>query len=153
MALAPNNPHVFVSGSCDTRVFVWDVRTAQPAQMFVGHARDVNSVDFFPDGSAVASGSDDATCRLFDLRANRELAVYSHGTDHAGVTSVAFSKSGRVLVSASEDNHAQLWDTLRSERIGLLQGHDARIASVRVSPAGNAVATGGWDAKVLVWGI
>lgn len=153
VALSPKDPHLFVSGSCDARAFIWDTRTTHPVQMFSGHARDVNAVDYFPDGFAVATGSDDATSRLFDMRANRELANYSHGTDHAGVTSVAFSKSGRVLVSASEDNDAQLWDTLRSERIGVLRGHDARIACVRVSPTGGSVATGGWDAKVMIWGI
>ncbi|WFD42338.1 G protein subunit beta [Malassezia psittaci] len=151
LALSPQDPNVFVSGSCDTHSTIWDVRTSRPTQIFSGHARDVNTVDFFPDGSAIASGSDDATCRLYDLRANRELAVYAHGLDHAGVTSVAFSKSGRILVSASEDSGAQLWDTLLSERVGVLHGHDERIASVRVSPRGDAIATGGWDAKVIVW--
>lgn len=153
IALAPNTPHLFVSGSCDARAHVWDVRTTRPVHTFADHARDINAVEVFPDGHAIATGSDDATCRLFDLRANRELAVYAHGSAHAGVTSVAFSQSGRVLISASEDNYAQLWDTLRSERIGVLAGHDARIASVRVSPNGRALATGGWDAKVVVWGI
>lgn len=153
VALSPQNPHLFVSGSCDAHANVWDTRTTTPVQSFADHARDVNSVDFHPDGAAFATGSDDATCRLFDLRANRELATYAHGTISTGVTSVAFSKSGRILISAYEDNHAQLWDTLRVERVGVVNGHDARISSVRVSPAGNSIATGGWDAKVLVWGI
>lgn len=37
-----------------------------------------NNFQFFPSGQAFATGSDDATCRLFDVRADQELAMYSH---------------------------------------------------------------------------
>ena len=30
---------------------------------------------FFPNGNAFATGSDDATCRLFDIRADQELSM------------------------------------------------------------------------------
>ena len=46
---------------------------------------------------AFATGSDDASCKLFDIRADRELMTYSHDTILCGITSVAFSSSGRFL--------------------------------------------------------
>ena len=51
------------------------MRTGQPVQSFEGHAADINSVRFHPSGDAIASGSDDATCRLFDLRADAEVTM------------------------------------------------------------------------------
>ncbi|OXU28458.1 hypothetical protein TSAR_002557, partial [Trichomalopsis sarcophagae] len=56
-------------------------------------------LSFFPNGFAFATGSDDATCRLFDIRADQELAMYSHDNIICGITSVAFSKSGRLLLA------------------------------------------------------
>ena len=49
---------------------------------------------YFPNGYAFATGSDDATCRLFDIRADQEIGMYSHDNIICGITSVAFSKSG-----------------------------------------------------------
>ena len=77
------------------------------------------SVDqFFPNGNAFATGSDDATCRLFDIRADQELAMYSHDNIICGITSVAFSKSGRLLLAGYDDFNCNVWDSMKAERAG-----------------------------------
>ena len=58
---------------------------------------------FFPNGDAFGTGSDDASCRLFDLRADRELNQYTHDNILCGITSVAFSISGRLLFAGYDD--------------------------------------------------
>ena len=73
---------------------------------------------FFPNGYAFATGSDDATVRLFDIRADQELAMYSHDNIICGVTSVAFSKSGRLLLAGYDDFNCNVWDSMRAERAG-----------------------------------
>lgn len=73
---------------------------------------------FFPNGFAFATGSDDATCRLFDIRADQELAMYSHDNIICGITSVAFSKSGRLLLAGYDDFNCNVWDTMKAERAG-----------------------------------
>lgn len=73
---------------------------------------------FFPNGSAFATGSDDATCRLFDLRADQELSLYCHDNIICGITSVAFSKSGRLLLAGYDDFNCNVWDTLKADRAG-----------------------------------
>ena len=65
-----------------------------------------------------ATGSDDATCRLFDIRADQEIGMYSHDNIICGITSVAFSKSGRLLLAGYDDFNCNVWDTLRLERAG-----------------------------------
>ena len=55
------------SQSCDKTAFVWDMRSGSYVQYFEGHDSDINAVKFHPSGDAVGTGSDDATCRLFDL--------------------------------------------------------------------------------------
>ena len=75
---------------------------------------------FFPNGYAFATGSDDATCRLFDIRADQELAMYSHDNIICGITSVAFSKSGRLLLAGYDDFNCNVWDSMKTERAGRL---------------------------------
>ena len=105
---------------------------------------------FFPNGDAFVTGSDDATCKLFDLRADRELNTYAHDNIMCGITSAAFSVSGRVLFAGYDDYNVNCWDTLRGERIGVLAGHDNRISCVGISGDGIALATGSWDSLLKV---
>ena len=53
--------------SCDKTAFIWDMRSGSYVQYFEGHESDINAVKFHPSGDAVGTGSDDASCRLFDL--------------------------------------------------------------------------------------
>ena len=84
-------------------------------------------LQFFPNGYAFATGSDDATCRLFDIRADQELSMYSHDNIICGITSVAFSKSGRLLLAGYDDFNCNVWDSMRAERAG--GSHGTREAS------------------------
>jgi guanine nucleotide-binding protein G(I)/G(S)/G(T) subunit beta-1 len=107
-------------------------------------------VRFFPNGDAFATGSDDASCKLYDLRADRELNTYAHDNSLCGITSVGFSKSGRVLFAGYDDYNVNIWDTLKGERVGVLAGHDNRISCLGVSDDGIALCTGSWDSLLKV---
>ncbi|XP_018050899.1 PREDICTED: guanine nucleotide-binding protein subunit beta-5 [Atta colombica] len=150
--LAPSETgNTFVSGGCDKLVLIWDMRSGQCVQSFEGHQSDVNSVRFHPSGDAVATGSDDATCRLFDLRADREVAVYAKESIIFGANAVDLSISGRLLFAGYNDYTVNVWDTLKCQRVALLYGHENRVSCLRVSPDGTALSTGSWDATLRVW--
>ncbi|CAF0731817.1 unnamed protein product [Rotaria sp. Silwood1] len=140
LSLSPDMK-TFVSGACDASAKLWDIREGMCKQTFPGHESDINAVTFFPNGSAFATGSDDATCRLFDIRADQEVGMYSHDNIICGITSVAFSKSGRLLLAGYDDFNCNVWDTLRLERAGVLAGHDNRVSCLGVTEDGMAVAT------------
>ena len=69
--------HTFYMQACDKMAFVWDMRTGNYVQYFEGHESDINAVKYHPSGDAIGTGSDDASCRLFDLRADRQVAIYT----------------------------------------------------------------------------
>lgn len=82
-----------------------------------------------------------------------------------GITSVAFSVSGRLLFAGYDDFECkvrfmhvllstcdidiiQVWDVLRGERVGTLQGHDNRVSCLGVSNDALSLCTGSWDSMV-----
>ncbi|KAG0183979.1 guanine nucleotide-binding protein subunit beta 1 [Apophysomyces sp. BC1034] len=127
LSVSPN-PNIFASAACDATAKVWDIRANRCVQSFVGHESDINAVQFFPNGSAIGTGSDDASCRLFDLSADR-----------------------RLMFGGYDDYHCHVWDTLRGERVGVLNGHENRVSCLGVSSDGMALCTGSWDNLLKVW--
>ncbi|KPM08154.1 WD domain containing protein 3 [Sarcoptes scabiei] len=143
--------NTFVSAGCDRQALIWDLRSGQCVQSFEGHDADINCVKYYPSGDAIITGSDDATCRLFDLRADREVAVYSKKSIIFGVNSVDFSISGRLLFAGYNDYTINVWDTLKCNRLCVLYGHENRVTCIRVSMDGTALASSSWDFSLKIW--
>ncbi|CAL9123691.1 unnamed protein product, partial [Musa acuminata var. zebrina] len=160
ISINSSNSNMFVSGSCDATARLWDTRIASRAiRTYHGHHGDVNSVKFFPDGQRFGTGSDDGTCRLFDMRTGHQLQVYSqpqanNDQDIPIVTSIAFSISGRLLFAGYSSGDCYVWDTLLAEvvvNLGKLQNsHEGRISCLGLSADGSALCTGSWDKNLKV---
>jgi len=130
---------------------VWDIRTGSYVQTFEGHESDVNAVRFYPSGDAFVSASDDATCRLFDLRADRQVAIFKKESIIFSCNTVDFSLSGRLLFGGYSDYCINVWDTLKGSRLVTLYGHENRVSSLQLSPDGTGLASGSWDSTIRVW--
>jgi WD40 repeat protein len=106
---------IFVSGSRDATVRVWDAVTGQPlGEPLTGHTGTVTAVAIgrAADRDVVVSAGDDGTVRVWDAVTGQPLG--EPFTGHTGtVTAVAIGRVGGrdVIVSAGSDATVRIWDS------------------------------------------
>ena len=114
-----------------------------------GHESKVRSVSWSPDGTKVASGSDDETVRIWEVATGKQL---SQLTGHSNwVTSVSWSPDGKRLASGSYDNTVRIWEVATGKELSQLTVHLNGVTSVSWSPDGKRLASGSWDKTVRIW--
>jgi WD40 repeat protein len=86
---------------------VGDAGTSDPPVVLRGHTGLVTCLAFSPDGSRLASGSEDRTIKLWDPATGSEVLTLK-GHDKP-VLAVAFSADGNRLLSFSRDQ-IRVWD-------------------------------------------
>jgi WD40 repeat protein len=127
-----------VTGSLDGTVRVW-ASGARPEL-------EARGVEAPAKPMRVAESSDgaraEADAEVIRLRtaAGKMLVLRGH---RDVVNSVAFDDSGSLLVSASRDHDARIWDARTGRPLRQLVGHFGSVADARFSPDGRWVVTAG----------
>ena len=115
-----------------------------------GHVELIRSVVFFPNGSMIASCSQDRTVRIWDVSTG---ALKKTLTGHSDVVrAVAVSPDGMTLASASDDKTVKVWDVQTGTLKRTINQGD-RAYSVAFSPDGKTVASGSADYTVKLWDV
>jgi WD40 repeat protein len=145
------------SGSFDRTIKLWNISTGECWKTLQGHANQVWSVTFSPDGQTLASGSFDQTIKLWDMHDGKCQKTLQ---GHTGwICSLAFSPSvlaGEtpvLLASGGFDQAIKLWDTNTGQCLKTLQGYSNQIRSVAFSPDGNVLVSGSAGQGVRVWDV
>lgn len=69
------------------------------------------------------------------------------------VTILAFTPSGRVLATGSDDKTVKVWDASSGRLMNTLIGHEGGVYDLRFSPDGRTLATLGGDKKPRLWNV
>ncbi len=132
------------------RIYIIDVRAGQLLCTLQGHTDRIECLTFSPNGKILASGSRDATVRLWRIVDKQVVCDLIFKGHTRSVKSVAFSSDGKLVASGSSDNTVHLWD-LNGKIQRKLEGHTDSVESVAISPDGELLASGSSDKTVRLW--
>ena len=121
----------------DQLPFEWrylKARSDDSLDIMRGHESRVNSVTFNPDGTYLASGSDDTTIRIWDTNTGEIFKILRGHETY--ISSIAYSPDGTLLASAGYDTTIRLWNTKTGETLTTLLGHEHALWSVTFSSHG-----------------
>jgi WD40 repeat protein len=155
------------AGEPDIRGFEWRYLWGQLSggslMTFRGHAGEVRSVAFSPDGTLLATGGVDGSVWVSDLTSahgTNPLDIKTRRLDieGPGVMATAFSPDGKILAVASGNwrtagtaGKIYLFDVPTFSLRETLVGHSKAVNSVAFSLDGNFLATGSEDDRAMVW--
>jgi cytochrome c len=113
-----------------------------------GHGGPVRALAISPDGTRAVSGSFDTSAIRWSLTRNAAEQVLRF---HDGsINAVAFLKDGRVA-TAGEDARIALWREGEQTPATLLEGHQAPVVALALSPDGSTLASASWDHTLRLW--
>jgi WD40 repeat protein len=115
----------------------------------LGHSSLIKDTAWSPDGTRIATASDDQTARVWDAVSGKELAKLVGHTEL--VNSSAWSPDGTRIVTASDDQTARVWDAVSGKELAKLVGHTYRMLSAAWSPNGTRLVTTSDDKTARVW--
>ena len=130
-----------------SEVKLWDIQTTELLTTLKGHTEVVTSVAFSPDGSTLASSSNDRTVQLWDTQTGEHKSTLQENWGR--VSSVTYSPDGNILAIAYRDT-VRLLDKRTGTREITVTGPWREVYSVTFSPDGTTIATGNYG-TVQLW--
>lgn len=145
---------------------------------FQAHSLSIRSIDIAK--RYLVTGSNDEHIRIYDLQKRKELGTL---LQHQGsITKLLFSnellndnnkkeeddeeniskdetitypshKSGKWLLSGSEDGNIIIWRTKDWEKFGVLKGHKGAVNDISIHPTGRVAISVGVDQTVRLWNL
>lgn len=114
-----------------------------------GHAGEVFSAKFSPDGKSIASVSFDRQIYLWNTFGDCENYMAMIG--HAGaILDVRWSSDGEKIFTASSDKTCAVWDATTGERIRRLRGHASIVNCCCPARKSPLLASGSDDGTIKV---
>lgn len=111
-------------------------------------AEPVHAVASTPDGSLIAAGLAEGSCRVFSVSNGDEKAVLrGHGQP---VTALLFLDSSRVVVGEA-DGGLRVWDVSKNTMLVELRGHTRRVSALVRVLNNTMIASASWDCTVFFW--
>jgi WD40 repeat protein len=154
VAFHPEGTYLASRGE-DKKVKVWDLAATREVEFDgpVDVGRDfgmAHTVAFSPNGNLLATGSD-GTVKVWDWK-NGQLLHRLAGYEKDAI-SVAFSRDGRRLASASNGENVKHWDLERGGQLlrTFPPAHRHPVGALAFSPDGERLADANFNRCVYLW--
>ncbi|MEU3622775.1 NB-ARC domain-containing protein [Amycolatopsis coloradensis] len=113
------------------------------------HTKMVRALAVSPDGSRIASASDDNTMRIWDTASEKELAAAHHQS--SSISILVAGPDGSWFASANDAHVVQIWDAITAEERSSFTGHELPVRALVAAPDGSWLASAGDDRQIRIW--
>jgi WD40 repeat protein len=126
-------------------------RENQFYKIIATHQKSIACAQLSPDGEYIllGYGPEGKTASLYDL--DGKLITRLVGHDYS-ITSIAFSRDGNNILTASKDKTAGLWNW-QGKKLHSFTGHKESVNGVDFSPDGKFIVTASRDGTARLWDI
>jgi WD40 repeat protein len=148
MSLSPDRTRVVTAG-IDGMIRIWDLSNGKMLRVMVGHASDVSSVAWSPDGRLIASGGyGDSRIRVWNAANGMPLRVFRCPAGY--VAYVAWSPVGsELLATGGTSGWVWLWNLANDEERTVVEtGQEVR--SFDIAPNGEQAAISNMEGAVSI---
>ncbi|KAG5495083.1 hypothetical protein JKF63_02136 [Porcisia hertigi] len=144
--LAQHRGVVTYAGSSDFTITQWRVADGQLLRVLTGHSNYVRCL--YAEGTALVSGSDDNTVRVWDTASGASIQQYRHlHRDSGGVS--ALCRVGTVMWSGDQSGVITVWRLKDGEALLVCRQLQGRVTSLR--KVGSRVYAGGVEGRICVF--
>lgn len=137
------------SGTYGNLVLV-DIQTGQVLRHVLTGGDLAGGMAVDPTGRWLAADAGKSHLGLWDLITGDRVAFLSGHS--RSITSVAFSRDGRRILTGAYDNRAILWDRATGDQVQSFLGPQS-ISKVALSPDGKQAATASYINEILLWDV
>ncbi|MUH00871.1 NACHT domain-containing protein [Scytonema sp. UIC 10036] len=151
ISVAFNQDGNLLSIDNEGQMCIWRMEDCQRLLTLKVQSSSTSTVAFNPNGSILASTSDDNAVRLWDTQISECVGVLQGHT--VLVFSLSWSPDGDILASGSSDRTIRLWDVHTGHCLRTLQGHTDGVSALSFSSDGQILASACVDSLIRLWDV
>merc|ERR1712190_560908 len=129
---------------------LWDPRNKKSIGTIHEHTSKINTLEFNQNSNLLLSASDDHTCRVRDIRINREFQLFEGHKQKVNCASWHPTQEN-IFASGSEDGKIMHW-FIGSRNAKMEKKHCSNsITCIKWHPLGHMMVTGSSDTSTKFW--
>ncbi|KAL3876526.1 hypothetical protein ACJMK2_034367 [Sinanodonta woodiana] len=137
-----SDKEIVLSGSYDTSIRCWNIKTGQCLKIFRGHRDTVLTIRVY--GEMMVSGSKDSSCKVWNMQTGKCQRTFRHR-----YPVLAVAMNSELCISGCEGGRVKVWDVKSGDLIKSLNGHMDAVNAIQFDRW--HIITGSRDGYALVW--
>jgi len=149
-SLSPDGYNIIAHGKTRSKTIqLWDATTGKHHKSLTGHKETIYSVNISPDGTTIASSSNDKTIRLWNPNTGKVRKIMRGYRNP--VNKLWFNPDGHILATVDTDHNIRLWDTASGKYLITLNGLTDPVKTMVFSSDRKILTSVGSDNISEVW--